>query len=353
MKKIQNQRAILIGALLLSFTASVSAQTPGTKDNSLYINQSGSTSTIGISQSGKNNSIYGVGTLPISGSNGAVNSDGSLTSLDPSNNNLAMLKGDSQSVAINQVGTANNLQLSFISSSSTLNFTANGNTSAIVDIGTAGVATTDNDYTYTGASGNPTNTSSGMTDIVNSSIKGGSNNTVVITNGYTDAAGQLYNTAINGNTNTTTIATNGAGQIVNTIQGMGATGTIANVFSDVVAVIGGVDGLSTATFGAGSSSTGGQITITSAVGDSYNTFNIGQAGPGADIAWINLNSGSSNNAINVAQSGTAQNVFSLDLTGNSNLFNVSQTSGAAVAQTNTAVVISNGASNTWSLSQHH
>jgi len=309
--------------------------------NSLYLHQSGSGSTIAIIQNGDSNIINGVGSEP-----NTLFSDGQGNSLV----NLGQLIGDAQTIAITQTGPANSLQLNFTSANGALTFTAAGNTTAIVDISGG----SDNDYSYAGSASG----ASGNSVQVNSTIRGGGGNTIAIVNGNDATSSQVFNTTINGVANTTSIAISGLGEIVNTIQGMGV---VTNPVLVPVNKVGGawgagtLSGLDPATFGVGSKSYSGQITINSITGNDYNTFNVGQAdtGAGSNIAWINLNAGSSDNGISVAQSGTVQNIVSLDLTGSANLMNVVQTSGSGSSQTNTAVIVTSGSNNSWSINQRH
>ena len=97
-------------------------------DNSIYIDQTGSNSTVNINQDGAGNKVGGLG------------------SGGPTDSNRAILYGNAQTVTVNQVGSNNTLQenLRTVATSgngNNFNYSATGNSNqAVIDSNSAGAS---------------------------------------------------------------------------------------------------------------------------------------------------------------------------------------------------------------------
>ena len=274
-------------------------------DNSIYIDQSGSNSTISITQDGYGNVVKGI---------------------NSGNTTPATIYGINNAVTVNQVGISNTLSLGIQTTTSgsttlpdgstiavpTVNYSVTGNNAtAVIDSNNDGASSSASNYidvVQTGNSANANINVKGANNAVKAVTDGGDSNSVVV--------------ATKGNNNIDNISLTGDSNSVNLSQGTALLGSNNNSV-DIKA-----NGASN-TFG-----------ITQTGGTNGNSVSIG--GYGTDTL-----SGSSN-TVTVSQSGANDNSLVLGLTGSSNTVGVTQT---ATAGNNVANLKVNGSGSSITINQ--
>ena len=278
-----------------------------TADNSIYIDQSGSNSTISITQDGYGNVVKGIAS---------------------GNTTPATIYGINNAVTVNQVGLNNTLSLGVQ--------TTTGGSTVLPDGSTVSVPTIN--YTVTGnnatavINSNNTNAGSSKSNYINIDQTGDNANVNLNLLGNNNA----FNTVTSGGNNNSVVATiKGNNNIDNVIL----TGTSNSVTIDQ----------GTSLLGSNNNSIGIKANGTS------NTFGItqtgGTAGNGITIGGYATDtlSGSSN-TVTVNQSGSNDNTLVLGVTGSSNTIGVTQT---ATAGNNVANLKVNGSSSTITVNQNN
>jgi hypothetical protein len=292
--------AILLSVAMLVTGVSFAA------DNSIYIDQSGSNSTIAVTQDGYGNTVKGI-------SNG--------------NTTPAIIYGINNSVTVNQVGMNNTLSLGIQTATSgtttlpdgttvsvpTVNYSVTGNNAtAVINSNADGAATSASNYINVIQTGNSAN--------ANINVKGANNAIKAITDG--------------GDSNSVVVTTKGNNNV------------------DNISLTGGGNNTATIIQGSSIASNGNTVGILS-VGAS-DTFSITQTGGtnGNSVNIAGYASGSSSvgtgNNVTVVQGGTNDNAFTLGLTGSNNTIGVTQ---AAAAGNNVANVKVNGSGSGITISQ--
>jgi Curlin associated repeat len=278
-------------------------------DNSIYIDQSGSNSTISITQDGYGNVVKGI-------------NSGSTTP--------ATIYGINNAVTVNQVGISNTLSLGIQTTTGgtttlpdgstvsvpTINYSVTGNSNTgIIDSNNSGSSASQSNYIDI--------TQTGNSSYANANVSGNNNAVKVVTSG---GDSNSVTTKVNGNNNSQNISMTGGGsntanigQGDNTQASNGNTVGIASVgVSDSFTVnqTGGTNG-NMATV-QGYSGTG-----TASVGSS-NTVTITQSGGNDNTAVLSMTG--SNNTVGITQTATAgNNVANLKVNGSSNGITVTQT----------------------------
>jgi len=238
-------------------------------DNSIYIDQSGSNSTIDVTQTGTGNvvrGIQGVGT---------------------SNSTPAKMTGDASAVDIQQVGSDNVLNLGFTVTTAAgmgygidLTYYVTGNNgTATFNINNAGTGTAASNLIDVRQTGN----SAG----IDLNMLGSKNIFTVVTEG---GASNAVTATINADETNTNIAISGGGSNSVTLNGSSNKGTV-----DITAV------------------------------GASNTFSVtqsGVAGTNGHNATINLTG--SSNSFTINQNGTVDNTLNILTTGSGNTWNILQ-----------------------------
>ena len=252
---------------MLSVVLALFANVVFAADNSIYIDQAGDNSTIGITQSGAGNvvrGIQGVGT---------------------SNVTPAKINGNGNTVTVNQVGQSNTLDLGINTSAATgatggntYSYSVTGNNAtAVINSNNAGTGTSGSNSVDIAQTGNNAN--------ANVNILGSKNVFNVITSG--GASNSVINTT-NGDSNTNNISMTGGGSNSATINQ-----TTSNA----------------------------DITLTS-LGAS-NTFTISQDGvAGTNGHSTTLDFNGSSNTASVTQAGTIDTTVNVKSVGSGNAFTI-------------------------------
>jgi Curlin associated repeat len=293
-----------IHAVLLSVTLLMTELAMGA-DNSIYIDQSGSNSTIAITQDGYGNVVKGIAS---------------------GNTTPATIYGINNAVTVNQVGMSNTLSLGIQ--------TTTGGTTTLPDGTTVAVPTIN--YSVTG------NNATAVIDSNNDGA-GASRGTYI----SVDQTGNNANANINvrGNNNAFTAVTSGGNNnsVVATVKGNNNVDGISLVGdSNSVTINQGTSLLSSSGNSIGIKANGASNTfgITQSGGTLGNSVTIG--GYASDTL-----SGSSN-AITVSQSGGNDNTLVLGVTGSTNTIGVTQT---ATAGNNISNLKVNGSGNNLTITQ--
>jgi hypothetical protein len=307
MKKSLNGNGVLLkglNAILLSVTL-LMAGSSMSADNSIYIDQSGSNSTIAITQDGYGNVVKGIAS---------------------GNTTPATIYGINNAVTVNQVGMSNTLSLGIQ--------TTTGGTTTLPDGTTVAVPTIN--YSVTG------NNATAVIDSNNDGA-GASRGTYI----SVDQTGNNANANINvrGNNNAFTAVTSGGNNnsVVATVKGNNNVDGISLVGdSNSVTINQGTSLLSSSGNSIGIKANGASNTfgITQSGGTLGNSVTIG--GYASDTL-----SGSSN-AITVSQSGGNDNTLVLGVTGSTNTIGVTQT---ATAGNNISNLKVNGSGNNLTITQ--
>jgi hypothetical protein len=276
-------------------------------DNSIYIDQSGSNSTISITQDGYGNVVKGIAS---------------------GNSTPATIYGINNAVTVNQVGMSNTLSLGVQTTTGgtttlpdgstvsvpTINYSVTGNNAtAVIDSNNDGAGASRGTYISIDQTGNSANANinvRGNNNAIKAVTSGGDNNSVVAT--------------VKGNTNVDNVVLTGDSNSVTITQGTALQGSNNN------------------TVGIKASGASNTFGITQTGGTAGNSVTIG--GYASDTL-----SGSSN-AVTVSQTGGNDNTLVLGVTGSSNTIGVTQT---ATAGNNVANLKVNGSSNNLSISQNN
>lgn len=273
-------------------------------DNSIYIDQSGSNSTIAITQDGYGNTVRGVGnggnTLP------------------------ATIYGINNQVTVNQVGISNTLSLGINTtvggstvlpdgttvSVPTINYSVTGNNAtAVINSNNDGTGASESAYidvTQTGNTANLNINLKGNNDAVKIVTSGGANNSVVTT---VNGNNNLQNISMTGGGNNTAATTQSGDNASINISSAGA----SNAF----------------TVDQSGGTVGNSVTIQNYAGNGAmngtgNTVNVAQTG-GSDNTTV-LSMSGSNNTVGVTQTATVgNNVANIKVNGGSNTVTVNQT----------------------------
>ena len=276
-----------------------------TADNSIYIDQSGSNSTISITQDGYGNVVKGIAS---------------------GNTTPATIYGINNAVTVNQVGLNNTLSLGVQ--------TTTGGSTVLPDGSTVSVPTIN--YTVTGnnatavINSNNTNAGSSKSNYINIDQTGDNANVNLNLLGNNNA----FNTVTSGGNNNSVVATiKGNNNIDNVIL----TGTSNSVTIDQGTSL---VASNNNTIGLKASGVSNTFGITQTGGTAGNGITIG--GYATDTL-----SGSSN-TVTVNQSGGNDNTLVLGVTGSSNTIGVTQT---ATAGNNVANLKVNGSSSTITVNQ--
>ena len=278
-----------------------------TADNSIYIDQSGSNSTISITQDGYGNVVKGIAS---------------------GNTTPATIYGINNAVTVNQVGLNNTLSLGVQ--------TTTGGSTVLPDGSTVSVPTIN--YTVTGnnatavINSNNTNAGSSKSNYINIDQTGDNANVNLNLLGNNNA----FNTVTSGGNNNSVVATiKGNNNIDNVIL----TGTSNSVTIDQGTSL---VASNNNTIGLKASGVSNTFGITQTGGTAGNGITIG--GYATDTL-----SGSSN-TVTVNQSGGNDNTLVLGVTGSSNTIGVTQT---ATAGNNVANLKVNGSSSTITVNQNN
>jgi hypothetical protein len=316
MKKRMTGGSKLSSKLLTVMLLSVSAISWAT-DNSIYIDQTGDNSTITMTQDGAGNRVKGILTNGTAGAN-----------TDP-----AKLKGDNQTVTINQVGPNNLLTLgastttgtngkgidinysvdtggniAFINSNNNNQGVSAGNLIDIIQLGGNAIATVSmlgntNSLTVrsSGGGGNSIDAiidADNVTAVVDQTL-GGSNDTTL---------------NLTGNKGTVNVTSTGAANITNVTQsGGGANGNDVKIVLD----------------GQGNQTTVSQTGVSDntvdykAVG-SNNIANIVQSGGLSIGQYAKADILGSSNAVSITQQGSVDNTANIKITGSYNTYTILQ-----------------------------
>jgi len=275
-------------------------------DNSIYIDQSGSNSTISITQDGYGNVVKGI-------------ASGTTTP--------ATIYGINNAVTVNQVGMSNTLSLGIQTTTGgtttlpdgstvsvpTINYSVTGNNAtAVIDSNNDGAGASKGTYISVDQTGNSANANinvRGNNDAINVVTTGGDSNSVVAT--------------VKGNNNVDGINISGGGNNSVTVsQGTTLQGSNSN------------------TIGLKASGASNTFGITQTGGTAGNSVTIG--GYSGDT----LSGGS--NSVTVSQTGGSDNTLVLGLTGSSNTIGVTQ---SATAGNNVANLKVNGSTNSITVNQ--
>jgi hypothetical protein len=291
----------LIAILMLSAMATLGY----TADNSIYIDQSGSNSTIAITQDGYGNVVKGI---------------------NSGNTTPATIYGINNAVTVNQIGMSNTLSLGVQTTTGgtttlpdgttvavpTINYSVTGNNAtAVIDSNNDGAGASRGTYISVDQTGNNANANinvRGNNNAFKAVTSGGDNNSVVAT--------------VKGNSNIDNVVLTGDSNSVTISQGT----SLLNSNNNSIGLK--ANGASN-TFG-----------ITQTGGTNGNSVTIG--GYASDTL-----SGSSN-TVTVAQSGGNDNTLVLGVTGSSNTIGVTQT---ATAGNNVANLKVNGSGSGITISQ--
>jgi hypothetical protein len=237
-------------------------------DNSIYLDQSGDTAIVTMTQDGAGNTVKGI---LANGNAGA--------STDP-----AKVIGDGNIVTVNQVGSGNTLSLG-----------VNRGTSTAVDA-------TSVSYSVTG------NNAVGFIDLNNSGTGSAAGNVVSITQTGDNATGRVIMT---GDSNTLSLITSGGSN-----NSFGTTVTGDNNTQTISATGGGGNSLATSQIGDNNS-----LTLTS-VG-ATNSIIANQTGN--DHVMTVVNNGSGNQYVLNQTGVTGPNLLSINTVGSGSRFNITQT----------------------------
>jgi len=278
-----------------------------TADNSIYIDQSGSNSTISITQDGYGNVVKGI---------------------NSGNTTPATIYGINNQVTVNQVGMSNTLSLGIQTTTGgtttlpdgstvavpTINYSVTGNNAtAVIDSNNDGAGASRGTYIDIEQTGNYANANInvlGNNNAFKAVTSGGDNNSVVA--------------KINGNNNIDNIVLTGDSNSTNIAQGTALQASNNN------------------TIGLKANGASNTFGITQTGGTAGNSVTIG--GYSTDTL-----SGSSN-TVTVAQSGGNDNTLVLGVTGGSNTIGVTQT---ATGGNNVANLKVNGSSSTITVNQNN
>ena len=278
-----------------------------TADNSIYIDQSGSNSTISITQDGYGNVVKGIAS---------------------GNTTPATIYGINNAVTVNQVGLNNKLSLGVQ--------TTTGGSTVLPDGSTVSVPTIN--YTVTGnnatavINSNNTNAGSSKSNYINIDQTGDNANVNLNLLGNNNA----FNTVTSGGDSNSVVATiKGNNNIDNVILTGTSNSVTVNQGTSLVAS-------NNNTIGIKANGTSNTFGITQTGGTAGNGITIG--GYATDTL-----SGSSN-TVTVNQSGGNDNTLVLGVTGSSNTIGVTQT---ATAGNNVANLKVNGSSSTITVNQNN
>ena len=304
MKQRKNGAGKLSRKLLTILTLTAMPMLGYTADNSIYIDQSGSNSTIAITQDGYGNVAKGIAS---------------------GNTTPALINGITNSVTVNQIGMNNLLSLGIQTTTGgvttlpdgttvavpTVNYSVTGNNAtAIINSNNAGSGTSVSNYINIQQTGNNAN--------ANINLLGANNAIKAVTTGDNNSA--VVSTK--GNRNRDNLELTGAGNSATLSQGTALLGSNDNTI-----------GIKTN----GASNTYG---ITQTGGTNGNSVSVG--GYALDTSY------GSSNLVTVNQSGTKDNTVVLGLTGDSNTIGVTQTATAGNNVTNLKV---NGSTNSITINQ--
>ena len=271
----------LSSKLLTTLMVAMFASGVWAADNSIYISQSGNTSTINMIQDGAGNVVRGV--LGVGGGNTTP----------------ATINGDSNTVNINQVGTGNTLNFGIqttidsnpLTNGNTFLYTVTGNNaSAIIDSNNNGAGSSASNYLNVVQTGNYAS--------LNANILGSNNSITAVTAG---GSNNIVISTTNGNSNTQNIIVNGGG-------------------ANSITVNQGIGGTAVASGNIATTNNNGNATIN--VTGASNAINVSQTSAGyADTTVLNIN-GSSNIA-NIVQNASAGNTtVNISSAGNGNHFSI-------------------------------
>ena len=263
---------------LMAFVASAMFWGSGwAADSSVYIDQSGDSATITITQDGAGNVVRGV------------------SGVGTSNTTPAKIYGNNNQITVDQIGTGNTLKLGITSTTGgtttipgtattvanpTIIYSVTGNNAvAEINSNSANTGTSQSNYININQTGDGA--------ITNANVLGANNGIKVVTSG---GANNSYTTAVDGDENSQNVSmTGGAGNVANITQ----TGD------------------------------GNSVTLTS-VG-ATNTFGITQTGAGSSSIVLS-HSGSGNSfTIDQTSSATGNNTLNWAGSGSSNTISITQT----------------------------
>lgn len=247
---------LLIGFTSISFAA----------DNSIYIDQSGDSATVNITQDGAGNVVRGI------------------QGIGASNTTPSTIYGDNNQVTINQVGSSNTLSLGIRTTTGsgmtnpTVNYSVTGNNAtAVINSNNAGTGVSESNYISVTQSGNTAN--------ANINVLGSGNSLTAVTAG---GANNSLIATVNANSTLTTISQTGGGGNATTLNLTGDKGTV-----DITTV--GASNVTDITQSGGS--TNGHSVKLDYTG-SGNTTSITQSGTSAD-SIVNIKSVGSSNTFTV------------------------------------------------------
>lgn len=305
MAKERSKMKTRLAKLAMAMLAGVLSAGIYAADNSIYIDQSGSNSTVSITQDGYGNVVKGI-------------ASGSTTP--------ALINGNTNQVTVNQVGLNNTLSLGIQTTTvgtttlfdgstvavPTINYSVTGNNAtAVINSNNAGQGTSVSNYINIDQTGDNANANINMLG-ANNAFKavtaGGNNNSVVAT--------------IKGSRNKTNIDLYGDSNSVTMTQGTALLGSNDNTVGIKVN---------------GASNTYG---ITQYGGTNGNLISV--TGYATDTSY------GSSNAVTINQSGVKDNTVVLGLTGDTNTIGINQTASAG---NNIANLKVNGSSNSLTISQ--
>jgi hypothetical protein len=285
--------------LLTILVMSAMASLGHAADNSIYIDQAGDNSTITMTQDGSGNRVKGIL---------LNNNAGGIT--DP-----AKLKGNAQTVNIQQLGANNVLALGVDS-------TQGGTVTGFANIGV--------NLNYQVSDGNNT----GYININN--------------NGQGTATGNVVGITQSGGSATTTLNMTGISNSLSVTQSGGAN----NIFTGTINANETVTTVSN-TLGGGNQTilnmTGSKGKVSVTTTGATNVTDITQSASGVTGAEVVVNANGSGNNTTITQSGLYDHYVNIGITGSSNNINVAQSGGAGNGHNTTMTV--NGSSNTIGITQ--
>jgi hypothetical protein len=308
MKKSLNGNGVLLkglNAILLSVTL-LMAGSAMSADNSIYIDQSGSNSTIAITQDGYGNVVKGIAS---------------------GNTTPATIYGINNAVTVNQVGLNNTLSLGVQTTTGgtttlpdgttvavpTINYSVTGNNAtAVIDSNNDGAGASRGTYISVDQTGNNANANinvRGNNNAFKAVTSGGNNNSVVAT--------------VKGNNNVDNVVLTGDSNSVTINQGTSLLSSSGNSIGIKASGASNTFGITQ-----GGGTVGNSVTIGGYAGDtllgSSNTVTVAQSG-GNDNTLV-LGVTGSTNTIGVTQTATAgNNIANLKVNGSGNNLTVTQT----------------------------
>lgn len=272
----------LSSKLLTTLMVAVFASGVWAADNSIYINQSGDTSTITMTQDGAGNVVRGV------------------QGVGGGNTTPATINGDSNTVTVNQIGTGNTLNFGIQTTIANGTPLQNGNTFLYTVTGNnnVGIIDSNNDGGGVSASNYISINQTSWGNVANMNVLGSNNSITAVTSG--------------GNGNSVTSTTNGDSNTQNiTVSGGGANQITVNQ---------GIGGSAVASGSTATTNNNGTATIN--VTGVSNVVAVAQTSAGfADTTVLNIN-GSSNVANIVQNASTGNTTVNISSSGNGNHFSI-------------------------------